>query len=142
MEAGLACPSAQPDSPGAVVFGVATPTPSGRRVVMLPASVPLEAVAGSVPAGIPLPEILRLSAPCAEGRCRHFGGERCTLAERITARLAPVQEKLARCAIRPSCRWWAEHGAEACRRCPQIVTEPFQASDLLREVAAPPVACS
>jgi hypothetical protein len=109
---------------------------------MLRTPAPLEAVAGIVPAEIPMTEVLRFSAPCAEGRCRHFSGARCTLADRVTARLQPAEGQLPRCAIRPSCRWWAEHGREACRRCPQIVTEPFRASDLLREVAEPPVPCS
>ena len=137
METGKLCPSAQPDQPGAQIIGVAEPREGGARIRLLAAPVPPASVAHLIPAGIPVPEILRLAAPCAEQSCRHFQNERCALGARVATRLAPLTDRLVRCAIRPRCRWWAEQGAAACRRCPHIVTEPFQASDLLREIAGP-----
>src|SRR5271165_1992665 len=132
------CPSAQPDQPEAAVIGVVASREGGPRVTLLPASAPLDAIVHLIPPDIPIPEVVRLAAPCAEQRCGHFHDQRCTLAARIVDRLPPVTVRLSPCAIRPSCRWWGEHGPAACHRCGQIVTEPFRAEPLLREVAAPP----
>jgi hypothetical protein len=81
--------------------------------------------------------VVRLASPCAERCCGHFSDNRCTLASRIVGRLPEVVERLPACALRPSCRWWHQEGPAACHRCPQIVTEPFRATDLMLEVASP-----
>lgn len=136
----LTCPSSQPDQTGAMVIGVVTGPADRRRVSMLRTLAPLDTVAGLIPPEIPVGEIVRLAGPCAEDRCRHFKESRCSLGERIAAALDPVAARPPPCAIRADCRWWNEQGAEACRRCPQIVTEPFEAAAGLREIAAPPPA--
>jgi hypothetical protein len=134
----LSCPSARPDQAADTVIGVVGSRDGAARVSMLPRPVPLRSVAHLVPDTVPVAEVLRLAAPCAEQRCSHFDGHRCTLASRIVAGLPAVIDRLSPCALRPSCRWWRQEGPAACRRCPQIVTEPFRTSDLMREVAAPP----
>ena len=45
-----------------------------------------------------------------------------TLAQRIVETLDPVVDALPSCLVRASCRWYAEQGAQACFRCPQVVT--------------------
>jgi hypothetical protein len=140
MSGGVNCPSAQPDQMGAVVIGVSVSTACTQpRVRLLPAAAPLEAISHLIPPHVPITEVVRLAAPCAEQRCSHFRDQKCTLAQRIVARLEPVADRLSPCAIRPTCRWWRQHGPAACIRCPQIVTEPFRPSDQLVEVATPPV---
>jgi hypothetical protein len=133
----MSCPSAQPNQDVSVVIGVVATQGGKPQVSLLPNSVPLRLVAHLIPDTIPATEVLRLAAPCAELHCAHFSGDRCTLASRIVARLPPIVDRLSPCAIRPSCRWWHQEGPVACHRCPQIVTEPFRTSDLIREVANP-----
>jgi len=138
MTAQVICPSAQVDQGGNMVIGVVAGTQDGSaRVSLLPAPVPVQTVAHLIPEAIPATEVLRLAAPCAERKCAHFRDDRCTLASRIVARLPTVIDRLSKCAIRPSCRWWHQEGPAACFRCPAIVTEPFRVSDLMREVATP-----
>lgn len=134
---GLSCPSAEAGQAGGAVIGVVGRRDGAPRVAMLPQPVPFEAVASLMPDAVPATEVLRFTAPCAEGKCRHFDGHDCTLAARIVARLPPVMARLPPCAIRPSCRWWRQEGPAACQRCPQIVTEPFQPDAALRALATP-----
>jgi hypothetical protein len=133
----LNCPSAQPDEADSTVIGVVVTRDGRARVSLLPQPVPLSSVAHLIPDTVPVTEVLRLAAPCAERHCRHFSGQHCTLASRIVARLPAVVDRLAPCALRPTCRWWDQEGPAACRRCPQVITEPFAASNLMREIAGP-----
>ena len=133
----VSCPSAQPAQGAGMVIGVVVAQGGRSQVSLLPKSVPLRSVARLIPDAIPATEVLRLAAPCAERRCAHFSDDRCTLASRIVARLPAVVDRLSPCALRPSCRWWRQEGPAACHRCPQIITEPFRSSDLMREVATP-----
>jgi hypothetical protein len=135
----LSCPSAQPDQTGSMVIGVVGRQDGKPSVSLLPQPVSLDTVAHLIPDTIPMTEVLRLAAPCAERCCSHFSQERCTLASRVVSRLLSVVDRLSPCAIRPSCRWWRQEGPAACHRCPQVVTEPLQPSDLMRELAAPAV---
>jgi hypothetical protein len=135
----LNCPSAQPNQTSGAVIGVVGRQDGKPRVSLLPQPASLHSVAHLIPDTIPATEILRLAGPCAERHCSHFDGQRCTLASRIVSRLPAVVDRLSPCAIRPSCRWWRQEGPAACHRCPQIVTEPFQTSDLMRELATPSV---
>jgi hypothetical protein len=133
----LSCPSAVPDQNARAVIGVVSTQDGRAQVSLLPQPVPLASVAQLIPDTIPVTEVLRLAGPCAERRCNHFSDHRCTLASRIVARLPAVIDRLLPCGIRPSCRWWHQEGPAACERCPQIVTEPFKTSELIRELATP-----
>jgi hypothetical protein len=135
----LSCPSAQPNQTDSAVIGVVGRQDGKPHVSLLPESVSLHSVAHLIPDTIPVTEVLRLAAPCAERHCSHFNDQRCTLATRIVSRLPVVVDRLSPCALRPSCRWWRQEGPAACRRCPQIVTEPHQPSDLMHELATPAV---
>jgi hypothetical protein len=134
-EAALRCPSAQPDMAEAQILGVMSWDGDEPRLAYLNAHVPatpeILARAGSVAPT----EVFRLAARCEEKRCTHFDGTRCQLAVRIVERLPAVTEALPPCAIRRTCRWYAQEGRAACLRCPQILTTNVEADEGLIEVA-------
>jgi hypothetical protein len=77
----------------------------------------------NLPFGLTPREVVRISADCQEGGCRHWTGEACSLATRVVEHFEPVTLKLPRCIIRTACRWWDQEGAAACQRCPGIPTD-------------------
>lgn len=137
----LTCPSAQPGLPGARIIGVVRRDGDGEgaeaRVRTLPRSLPVESLIHLVPAELRPTEVLRFGAPCAGGDCAHFDGAACGLARRIVARLPVVVDTLRPCTIRSTCRWFHQERGAACRRCPQVVTEPYESTALMAEVAEP-----
>jgi len=84
-------------------------------------------------------EVFRLAATCAEHKCPHFDGADCRLATRVAKMLPPVVDSLPPCVIRKECRWFAQEGAAACLRCPEITTVSYDLSPLVREVSGLPV---
>jgi hypothetical protein len=80
---------------------------------------------------------MRFAGACEERKCTHFDGANCQLATRIVRILDEVVDALPRCAIRPTCRWYAQEGRPACLRCPQVVTELTGPDERLRAVALP-----
>ena len=136
-EADLLCPSAKPDLQGAVVFGVRTAVDSGNRIGYLSATVPVDdrLLQLAEPVG-PL-DVFRFAAPCATTGCVHYDDDRCSLVERIVER-APVVVAIApACAVRSGCRWFAQEGTAACRRCPQVVTSESGANSEVARAAIP-----
>ena len=132
----ILCPSAQPDWEDAQVFGVQVTTPeSGRRVGYLTEAQPVtpEILSATEPARPA--EVLRVAAPCMGSGCVHFDGSTCHLAARMTSMLDPVVGGLPRCAIRPHCRWFRQEGRAACIRCPQVITELREATELQWKIA-------
>lgn len=128
------CPSARPERPGAVVFGVRTSATDDVRIGYLdhavPASGELLGLAGPVD---PL-EVFRFGAPCVESGCAHFAEGRCGLATRISNEL-PVVSVAPACALRSHCRWWAQEGSAACQRCPAVVTRESGRNATIADVA-------
>ncbi|MGE0813035.1 MAG: hypothetical protein AB7O28_14235 [Vicinamibacterales bacterium] len=135
------CPSADPRADGARIFGVVRREDGqAPRVEYLDrpvgASGRVLALVGSAPPAA----VFRATAPCAESRCGHFDGRRCRLGARVRAHLASAADDLPTCAIRASCRWFREQGAEVCRRCAFVVTETADAATAdaaLRWIADP-----
>jgi hypothetical protein len=79
-------------------------------------------------------QVLRMAGSCIKTGCRHWdptqrgaeGDGACTLVQRVMADFAPPPEdayRLQPCAIRGSCRWWAQHGAAACQPCVATPTD-------------------
>jgi hypothetical protein len=136
----ILCPSAQPDMEDAQVIGVFVDTPEvGKRVGYLtePQPVTADVLAATQPARPT--EVLRVAARCLGSGCVHFDGSNCQIAARITNFLDPVVSGLPRCAIRPTCRWFLQEGRAACLRCPQVVTERREGTDLHRQIAGMPI---
>ncbi len=81
--------------------------------------------------------VFRISAHCEEKRCSHFDGQDCNLAKRIVQILPAVVEALPTCLIRGTCRWYVQEGKSACLRCPQVVTQPLEASPEFERAVTP-----
>ena len=129
------CPSAQPTTDGARIFGVMTGTPEAHRVGYLTEALPVseELLALSGPAKPT--QLFRIAAPCAGGGCKHFKDNACSLAKRVVEGVPAVVDALPACQIRPTCRWFREQGKAACFRCPQVMTDKSNASDHEKRIA-------
>ncbi|PSB27520.1 nitrogen fixation protein [Chlorogloea sp. CCALA 695] len=131
------CPSARPEWKESVVFGLISGTVTEPRVAYLKQPLPVtdELMAKASP--VTPTEIFRTAAPCATKGCHHFDGKDCRLAQRIVEQLPTVVEELPPCSIRRDCRWWQQEGKAACMRCPQAITDNYNPSELMRNVATP-----
>ncbi|WP_231672113.1 hypothetical protein [Ralstonia pseudosolanacearum] len=138
MERSLDCPSSQPDQLGSRIIGVVVKGDGSPSIAFLKDPVPPEQIAHLVPDSVPVTEIVRIAAPCQQEKCRHFGDGKCSLVSKIVEQLPQVVQHLSYCPTRKSCLWWSQEGAEACRRCPQVVTEPFHPSESTRKLAPIP----
>jgi hypothetical protein len=129
------CPSARPEIPNSIVFGIINGTAEEPLVIYLKEaqSVTKELMAKASP--VEPTEVFRIAATCATDKCQHFDGNNCRLAQRIVAQLPPVSEQLPACAIRKYCRWFQQEGKAACLRCPQVVTDHAKASELMQQVS-------
>jgi len=134
----LSCPSAQPDSPESVVFGIVEGTVDAPRMTPLAKTQAVSPEILALATPVNPAEVFRFSAPCAECSCKHFQGGECSLVGRIVRNLPMVSDRLRPCPIRPTCRWFGQEGRAACLRCPQIVTESYDSSDEFRDAAMPP----
>lgn len=116
------CPSA-PMEIGATVLGVVGPEGRLRRLppgmTVTPAFLEI-ASAGRSPA-----KRFRFASACQASRCKHWTGERCGVPEIVTSLLSDRVEPqpLRACAIRGTCRWFAQDGASACGLCDWVVTD-------------------
>jgi hypothetical protein len=136
----LLCPSSQPEVAGVRVLGVVGQTASGPEVSYLERPVPATPDVLAMSAPFLPTEVFRLAAPCQTHRCPHFDGTNCGLATRIVQILPAVVDQLPPCQIRSECRWFRQEGAAACRRCPQISTVNYNASETMQAVVnLPPV---
>ncbi|WP_248277643.1 hypothetical protein [Brasilonema sp. UFV-L1] len=131
------CPSGRPEADEAVVFGVVGGTLAAPQVGYLTEAVPVSEDVLALSGSVEPTEIFRIASSCAGHDCKHFDGSRCRLAMRIVEQLPPVVEALPACQIRSHCRWWQQEGKAACQRCPQVVTDNYYVSGLVRQVAAP-----
>lgn len=134
---GPLCPSARPELADSAVFGVVTGTVEEPRVTYLHQPLPVTDELMALSGPVTPTEVFRMTAPCAGKGCQHFDGQDCRLAKRIVEQMLAVTEQLPPCPIRPHCRWWQQEGKAACMRCPQVVTDIYNPSEKMRQVAAP-----
>ena len=130
------CPSAQPDSTGAVAIGVVGGTAHEPVVRPLEHPVPVTATLLALAEPVRPTEVFRFAAPCLTTRCRHFGDGACHLAAKVV-RMLPAGDALPDCEIRPRCRWFTQEGPAACLRCPRVVTDDPNPTPELRTAADP-----
>jgi hypothetical protein len=120
----LTCPSA-PGQPGAVLLGIISP--DGRVGYLTPSiKIDGEFIETAQRRGQPEKQF-RFASPCVEGGCQQWTGARCGVIDSVLAVEDQLEGQLSsppRCAIRTSCRWFAQSGTAACRVCPLVVTEP------------------
>ena len=129
------CPSAPVTGQDPRIFGMMTGTPGAVRLGYLTEALPvtedLIALAGpNDPASV-----FRIAARCATGGCKHWKDNGCSLAERVVEGLPVVVNALPACQIRSTCRWFRQKGKDACLRCPGIIRDIPNATDLQKEVA-------
>lgn len=115
--AGVTCPSAAA-VPGAALHGVVG---GDGRVRFLGTPIPVDTEfldrVGAEPT-----RRYRFVAPCAEGACAQWTGSRCGVADRAVEVLGGEPGALRACAIRSTCRWYAQRGRAACAVCDEVVT--------------------
>jgi len=129
------CPSAQATEDGARIFGVMTGTPEAHRVGYLTEALPVSEKLLALAGPAKPTQLFRIAAPCANGGCKHFKGNTCSLAQRIVEGVPVVVDALPACQIRSTCRWFRQEGKEACFRCPQVMTDKSNASDYEKQIA-------
>jgi len=119
------CPSA-PLSEGATLLGVV-----GRDGKVGYVSTPLRVDADfvrRVEAEGEVGKRFRFAAPCFESGCGHWReGGRCGVSDAVAAHPTPERgpdAPLPHCSIRSGCRWFRQSGAEACRSCALVITDP------------------
>ena len=136
------CPSAQPDMVGSKVFGVVGGTAEAPEVAYLAEPQPVTDELLALARPVTPTEVFRIAAPCSGGGCKHFSAEqsKCNLVEKTVRWASGGVEKLPACSIRPDCKWWQQEGRAACMRCPQVVTDRFQAPAAIAKAADPTVA--
>jgi len=131
----LLCPSAQPEMKECRVLGVVGGTAERPELAYLNQLLPVTEELLRMAAPVKPTEVFRFAARCEEKACRHFDGASCRLATRIVQILPAVTPGLPACIIRPTCRWYQQEGNAACLRCPQVVTQTYEASDDFRRAA-------
>lgn len=71
----------------------------------------------------------RFSSTCKRAACVQWEGNRCGVVDRVISEhheRATVQDEpfvLPECSIRPHCRWHLQSGDDACRACPEVITD-------------------
>ncbi len=133
------CPSARPELADSTVFGVVTGTVEEPRVTYFNQRQPVTDELMALSGPVTPTEVFRIAAPCAGNGCEHFDGRDCRLAMRIVQQLPTIAQELPPCPIRRDCRWWQQEGKAACMRCPQVVTDNYNPSEQIRQVATPTV---
>jgi hypothetical protein len=124
-----ACPSALCRE-NALLLGVVGPD-GVLAYVQPPTRIGAEFVSAARELGRP-ERRFRFSDACVEGACPQWTGSGCGV---IDIAIGPAPDKpaaedsaraekgLPACAIRRSCRWYAQRGAAACQVCPAIVAD-------------------
>lgn len=133
------CPSAPWNSDGAQVFGVVVGEAKMPKVLFLkqlltPSQTLQDKLKGTAPE-----QVFRIAAPCAGAGCAHHNAatQGCNLVSNVVQHVDQVCDEYAVCMIRPQCVWWAQEGASACLRCPQIATHNFLPGKQVADSARP-----
>lgn len=131
------CPSSRPELENSKVFGIVLGTVEAPHVNYLNQPQPVTDELVALSDSVTPAEVFRITSPCLAKGCNNFDGQNCRLATRIIENLPAVVEDLPSCSIRSDCRWWKQEGKAACIRCPQVVTDTYNPSKVIRKVAIP-----
>ncbi|MDK2123983.1 nitrogen fixation protein [Parachitinimonas caeni] len=136
----LMCPSSPWETPNAKVFGVVAGTVETPEVHYLKETLDATPELAAKLNGENPGEVFRVAAPCGKSSCQHHDGtaHKCTLVSRIVGTVPIMFVGRAPCAIRSTCLWWAQEGAEACKRCPKVITNPRVITERELAMAAQP----
>lgn len=120
--AGAMCPSSS-CGPDRLLIGIVRPDGT-VAALHRPLRVDAEFTERASAEGRRPPEArFRFAGPCATSACGHWAEERCALGDTVARAGAALDQDgaLPACAIRSSCRWWAQGGPDSCRVCSRIV---------------------
>jgi hypothetical protein len=136
-EVPLACPSAPPSIAGAVAFGVIDHSADQPEVLYLDQRLPVTPDLLELASPLEPTEVFRFGAPCQTDRCTHWSGNACGLVDRIVDLVPARALTTPPCALRATCRWYAQRGRSACVRCPEVLTRDGRPSAEMRAAATP-----
>lgn len=108
----LLCPSAQPDMPHSVIFGVVGGTVDHPSVFYLSDPQPVTDRLLDLSGPVKPTELFRFAAPCAATRCQQYDGATCQLVDRLVQLVPTATDRLPRCRLRPRCRWGMSRGGQ------------------------------
>lgn len=129
------CPSGAAHAPESLVLGVRAGVDG--RVTYLADPVPAAEVLDQIPADIEPRRVLRFASHCVS-ECVNRRGDDCTLIERVVAAYPAANSRsVPQCHLRADCKWWAQAGVDACRRCPAVSTRHHTDDELATLVADP-----
>lgn len=137
-EVEFACPSSQPEVEDAQILGLIEDKNGKPSVTYVSGHQPVTEELMHLSAPLRPTDVFRFAARCNTSSCTHFDGKDCQLATRILAGFGAVDTALPACALRKSCRWYAQEGGEICLRCSQITTNFDPRDDHAREIAGLP----
>lgn len=74
----------------------------------------------------------RFGGACIKGACKQWSGSRCGVIDAVLDAASPVQasEEVPQCSIRPECRWFLQAGYDACRVCPEVITDQRRRNEI------------
>jgi hypothetical protein len=125
----IMCPSNR-CKPGSKLLGVRQ---ENGTVSILPDPLPIdENFINAVNHDGVIPEQkFRVTNKCVETGCSQWNGKGCGVIDNVIQYLEhiPHSATLPKCNIRPSCRWFLQSGADACKICPFIITEITEADN-------------
>ncbi len=115
------CPSMRCEE-GSLLLGVIQ---ADQTAAFLPSPLPVDAAFVAIAQQGRAPERrFRFAGPCREGACRQWQDGRCGVADLVTASAgAAPGAAVPACAIRTTCRWWAQSGPAACGACRFVITD-------------------
>lgn len=127
------CPSS-PAEPGAILLGIVGPE---GKIGYLTPQIRIDGEFIEIAAKGRSPEKrFRFAGPCVEGGCTQWTGSRCGVidaaieeaetrasAHETSAAMPAGDAPPPKCSIRSQCRWFFQHGRDACAVCPLIITD-------------------
>jgi hypothetical protein len=118
------CPST-PVANATVFLGMITP--AGRVAYVTPATPAEVALTTVDDSDTPVESRYRLAGPCATTSCGFWTSDHCGLGAQLVSSyheaVGPAEAELPKCAIRRTCRWFAEQGPAACPACSYVITD-------------------
>ncbi len=75
-------------------------------------------------AGTKPEKTLRVANKCVESGCKQWTGTKCGVIDNVLQSIEEkyLKDQLPECAIRSTCRWYAQRNIEACRACSLVTT--------------------
>lgn len=120
----ILCPSSKCDT-GSILLGIVK---KDGRISFVQEKILVDKEFVKISHGGRKPEKrFRFASECIESGCGHWKNGQCRVINEVIGLLEEKQEfmsdSLPACSIRSECRWFQQRGAEACRVCPEIITD-------------------